>query len=1354
MTALYMSLVHLSKKILLLFGIILILLNQSSAQKSQFHFFSNADNISSPIIKQLYQDEDGFIWILGAKADRYDGYNFVPANGQKNGLPNFFNEDFYAVTSKGIIHKSDSHFYLQKLHNWQIDSIAFKKVLPEHGYFPQPFVHELVNGELLFSYIDSLSNSLHFLRLEGNQLVRHQETSAFAEKLNYYNFQLLSNSKGHFYLTDELRENLLQYSSDGQLLARIPLPDTEAFELTFRKIGGDTILFFSGNEVFELNNDTHSFQRHPVNDATASIQNINDIVSDKEGNLWICGHDRNLLFYHKEKGQIYNYKKELIKQIPRRIILYGLMVDQTGVVWIKTVLGVIKVVPQNVLFDTYFDKENPKCNGYCSFRGITEGDRGDIYASFYDGIFKIDQAEKTAENPYPNHFHTPRGLAWKGGKLLLNDGSMLDLKTGLTDPTVKPIRDYSMDIGELETDRKGIYWNAQNDSVYVLNDNTTPLAWESLFYIPDSKYRYQLHYGHKSEILWTGDGNRLFGYHTKDKLLTTSVPFSDRENIISIYEDVDGWLWLGMDNGLVHYNPITEKIKQHYTTLEGLSDNYVCGILPEGDSCLWFSTNVGLSRFSKKSKQFLNFYEQDGLTNNEFNRSSSYRAKDGQLFFGGIQGINAFYPEQIMKNYQHQKNIGKLVLSSFSRTDEKKQTIITELLNLNQHQLECYHWNKSITFEFTLSDYRNTAKNKYSYFLEGFENNWSTPTKYNFAKYPYLPAGEYTFRVKVLDAKGYWNPNELSIPLIVYPPWWLTQWAYGAYVFFAIALLYSGYRLLRYRINLENQYRFEQNEARRLKELDTFKSRLFTNITHEFRTPLTVILGMSEELLNSFKLLGLNKREQFTHQTELIQRNSQSLLDLVNQLLDLSKLQHKAFQPQLQNDDIIPFLNYVTTSFQAYANQQNIRLHFKNTLLDLCMDFDPNLLQQVIVNLISNAIKFTPSGGQITININRFQEEQNKVDFLVIMIQDSGIGIPSEKLKNIFDLFYQVDGSTTRHGEGTGIGLAHTKELIELMQGNISVESESGKGTVFRIQLPINNQMKPTAVSSTLIHAKIPIENRPISHDNISSNQKQNKNNTLSLLLLIEDNPDVISYLKVCLQHKYQIEIALNGQTGIEKALELIPDLIISDVMMPEKDGLEVCKLLKENEKTSHVPVILLTAKADQASRLAGLQKGADSYLSKPFHKEELLIRINNLLLRQQQMAHYFRQKYQENDSPPAMLPLINNAQLKTEEVFLQKLSTILEKHYMDKAFGLSQLCQKLRLSRSQLFRKLKALTGESPANYIKNYRLKQAKSLLENTDLNVSEVAWQTGFSSLSHFSRSFQAAFGETPSAISNSL
>ena len=534
----------------------------------------------------------------------------------------------------------------------------------------------------------------------------------------------------------------------------------------------------------------------------------------------------------------------------------------------------------------------------------------------------------------------------------------------------------------------------------------------------------------------------------------------------------------------------------------------------------------------------------------------------------------------------------------------------------------------------------------------------------------------------------------------------------------------------------ENQMRTEQ-----LEEMDQLKTRLYTNITHEFRTPLTVIMGINNELLETNQKLNIaeTKKDKIFQNQQLIQRNSQNLLNLVNQLLGLSKADNQQLELQLVQGDIIPFLNYLTESFYSKAKEKNIRLVFYTELRNLIMDYDEQKMQHIVYNLLSNALKFTAENGKIVMHASLMEGGDDKA--LQIKVSDTGIGISQEKLPHIFDRFYQVDDSQTRHHEGSGIGLSLTKEIVKLMDGQISVESMKEEGTVFTVLLPV----KTTAA----------IQTKPKDYHlpkTLASSDKELLSNEIKVLafddkpsvLIVEDNKDVSNYLKQILENTYQITEVINGEVGISTAIETIPDLIISDVMMPIKDGYQLTETLKKDRRTSHIPIILLTAKATQGDKVEGLKQGADAYLHKPFDKEELLIRVQRLLENRLALRKHYTAKYSSD-------PTEKQSQLpkheEREEQFLDQLNEIILKDIKNSRLNLDCLSKKLGISQSQLYRKLKALTGDTPNTFIRNIRLHKSLLLLQETELNISEIGYEVGFTNPSYFSKSFNKKYGKSP-------
>lgn len=537
-------------------------------------------------------------------------------------------------------------------------------------------------------------------------------------------------------------------------------------------------------------------------------------------------------------------------------------------------------------------------------------------------------------------------------------------------------------------------------------------------------------------------------------------------------------------------------------------------------------------------------------------------------------------------------------------------------------------------------------------------------------------------------------------------------------------------------------------EADHLTELDDIKTKFYTNITHEFRTPLTVILGLTNP---SVKFTSARIKDSIP----LIRRNGIRLLQLVNQMLDLSKLEANSMQVNYVQSNIIPFIHNVIEPFTHLANKKNIEFQFLTELNELIIDFDLEKMESILSNILSNALKFTPHAGSIKLYLSIFSNKKNTTNFgyspipefefnssniLKIQVEDNGPGIKSEELPHIFERFYQVETNSLTHNEGSGIGLLLVKELVDLLSGKLFISSSPGKGTKLTLLLPISRKAAYTDYKELGLQKKLIDENQttfPISAEEVSITKE------LPLLLIIEDNNDVADYIHSVVEKRYQVLRAKNGTLGINEALEQIPDIIISDILMPEKDGYEVCSVLKKDFRTSHIPIVLLTAKTDKESQITGFEKGADAYIAKPFDPRELLIRLQKLI----EIRETLRAKYKT-------LALVSDLNVKEakdpEEQFLLKTQNILSKCHSEDNFSSDELSKQLGVSRSQLFRKLKALTGLSATHLINFYRLSVAKQKIKNTGLNISEIAYEVGFKDPAYFTRLFSKEFGNSPTSF----
>ncbi len=819
----------------------------------------------------------------------------------------------------------------------------------------------------------------------------------------------------------------------------------------------------------------------------------------------------------------------------------------------------------------------------------------------------------------------------------------------------------------------------------------------------------------KKQTFWIGtmqgliqfdSANRTFQFHRNNPKDIHSLASNEIKTIAHDPSDPEV-IWIATNGrGLDRLNTRTGDFL-HYTEKDGLPDETIYGILNNGKEELWLSTNKGLCSFNLQSHYIQTYSALDGLQDNEFNTRSFFKGKDNEFIFGGIYGLNRFYPDQLFEsNYQPMTSIIGVKVNNESITYHPQSEILSHAI---EEATDIYISPDVKMVSFTVSglDLSAPENTNYQYKLENYDENWNTIGKERVITFTNLPYGDFKLRIRSSNRSGKWSDKTRDITIHMIAPLWQRWWAYTAYAAILILVIIS---IFKFQLKRENSKR----ESQRLQELDTLKTRLFTNITHEFRTPITVISGMAGMIPN---------QEQYTG---AIQKNADNLLQMVNQILDLAKLESNKLEVNYINGNIVEYIKYLTESLRSNALQQNKHLSFHSSHDVIVMDYDEMKTRHIIYNLLSNALKFTKSEDRIDVRITL-----NGVTEIWVEVEDSGIGIAKEKLPYIFDRFYQADNSSTKAAQGTGIGLALCHELIRLLGGRLQVKSDIGLGSTFGFALLIKN------VSSQGSYTAIPEILEPELPFQRSNGLEATFDEKKPLLLLVEDNYEIARFIELLLEGSYSIVHAENGQRGIEEAILRIPDVIISDVMMPLKNGYEVTETLKTDIRTSHIPIILLTAKASQSDRNEGLEKGADAYLHKPFDKAELQIRLRKLIELRRNLISKFKGLEVSDDSFHEL-----------ENQFLQQVKNAVIENINKSEFKIEDLENSMKLSKMQLYRKLKALTGMSPSIVVRDIRLNEAIKLIRKGELSVSEVAYEVGFSDPSYFTRAFKEKFGTAPS------
>ena len=760
-------------------------------------------------------------------------------------------------------------------------------------------------------------------------------------------------------------------------------------------------------------------------------------------------------------------------------------------------------------------------------------------------------------------------------------------------------------------------------------------------------------------------------------------------------------------------------------------------MLEDEDGRLWLGTPNGLSRAIISSGKaglkvnFTNYSEMDGLQGRQFTEDAALRTRGGELIFGGANGFNLFRPRDLGQN----KLVPRLVFTDFQLFNRSVRPgfpaggkhVLTSAVTTNP-SIVLQASDNVFSIEFATLSFIQPGKNQYKYKLEGFNKDWlTTDADDRKVTFTNLDAGDYVFRVIASNNDGLWNKKGISLNIRVLPPFWKSPIAYSLYAVAIVLLLLATRRLIQERERMKFAITQTREEARRSKELDMLKTKFFTNVSHELRTPLSLILAPVEKL--SEKAVDAQERRQF----DLIQRNARRLLNLVNQLLDFRKLEVNEIRFQPTEGDIVRFVKNTVFSFSDLSEKKDIRLTFHSNAPGLETVFDHDKLEKILFNLLSNAIKFTLGPGDVSVTVD--VGEAGEEHMVEIRVEDTGIGIPVEKQELIFERYFQSDLPNTIINQGSGIGLAITKEFVRIHGGTVSVDSEVGKGSCFVVALPLKK--RSGEVVKEMIRETV---------ESVAPDDDMQAGSELSgkpLILIVEDNEDFRFYLKDNLKHSYAVIEASTGEEGWHKAMAQRPVLIVADIMMPGLNGLEFCKMVKSDPRVSQTPVILLTARSDDEQFLEGFEAGADDYIPKPFNFQVLESRIRNLISSRQKLRALLASGTGLKASEIEITPL--------DQQFLRDMIQAIERNISNADFTVVDLARELGVSRSQLFTRVQTVTQKSPLEVIREIRLQHAAQLLEKSQLSVSEIAYQVGFNNPKYFARYFRELYQVLPSEYS---
>lgn len=1071
------------------------------------------------------------------------------------------------------------------------------------------------------------------------------------------------------------------------------------------------------------------------------LENSQGVIIDRKNDLWFYTQEGPLLKYQHSSGTTLQFDdvKDLV---------FFIYPGSDDVLWIGTFNGLYRFTFSGNKFlrigDLPFKPENPAPVG-TSVREIAENWDGKIFAlENYGPLLKIDRSsnqlipvlENFPESNQPINLTSLLIPSKSYGGMDFVLGSRLGLllwnsqKGDFYQPKYEPANKAIIHLYQTDKAEEVLGINDENE-FFTINLQTLNISEEGTISDLDFKP-----IALKDNHIYGNFEGGLARFNLKTYQIDQLFQLEKNQDVIG--EDIrsiifsDTIIWLGTFEGLYGLDSENFDLKFYFNKKNGLRGEIIYAMVADEEG-LWLGTDNGLSFINPFTGFTSSFFEWDGLSHNEFNTRSTLTDKDGLIWMGGLNGINVFDPSDLKNRQLEPKSLYLNSVSIFKNTNDLVQHHhISSSDVIGKIVLEPGANSFFAEVEHNITSLSNASV--YSWYLEGLEPTWHNQSGVPQINYSYLLPGNYTLRIKAKDFRGLPASNELRIPIQIMEFWYFRTWAKMLWIsLFGLSVFF----IARYIFNRK----LDRLQVLQLEELDRQKSHLYTNITHEFRTPLTVILGLSDLPEKS----SFSKGELLVKFNK-IKKGGKQLLDLVNQLLDLARLESGEVVLDAQPVKIEEFLKHLVFSFDSVAEAKGIKLlfQFEGDKEELFI-ISPRQFQQVVSNLLSNALKFTPKGG--VVKVKAFILQSPRPDHFTLMCEviDSGPGIPPQKAEVIFDRFHRLNTELTNDTPGSGIGLSLAKELVELMGGTIGVKtSKVGAAFFFKLSLKKSDYSKESTFNVEKFTRSVSIPESEFSSGTEATDKTDS--GVLALdegkpqILIVEDHPDVLHYIRSCIPKKYKTHIARDGEQGYEKALKLVPDLIVSDVMMPGMDGYSLCDQLKNKRATSHIPILLLTARIDEDSRLEGFKKGADAYLSKPFIKEELLLRIDNMT----RLTHNLKSKFQ-NFNPENLEP---NSLLSEEDQFMADFYKVVESRYSNAELTVEEIAEMLHLSRSQFYRKIKALTGNTPTLLLRDFRLDKSQKVFEqNSGKNISEVAYLVGFSNPKYFSKVYFEKFQTRP-------
>ncbi|QZT36663.1 response regulator [Halosquirtibacter xylanolyticus] len=1362
--------------------------------------FNASQGFTRNSVSTISQDKRGIIWIGTPNGlFQYDGYQFDKYHHKFNDKNSLLHNgiilsyadssgEMWFVTSKGLSIYNPELKKFRNMEGWPyLDITSIKEVSENHFIIG-------TNDGLFSAKKDSNKDNLELIEIP-------LMNTSLKSPLHVACMEITSDNK----LIVGINRSLIYWDIETLKKDGVPIPDpvlvpnnTQSKITSVEEIPSYGYVIGTKSALYYSKSLMAFKKMNPLLQSKKTNLVVKDMVLDHKGELWI-GTERNGLLQFNPRNETFTqhmHKSNDPNSIGSNHVR-TMFEDHSGVLWIGTVRGGLNNtnIERQPFMHFYHRNNDPSSLSSNLIDGLCEDHNGNLWVGTFDkGINVID----FKENDYTIYHPTlPQGVTRilsvtqdRHGRIYCgsNKPGLLSFKWDNIQKKISDLqhieitdslkRTYS-NISKIYIDSSGIFWmGVHNTKLGLVRYNPNSERGKVLYFDGQTQTNHTS-IGHIVDIceddnndLWVATYNEgLFRVriNKKTRLPYRFIPYAHHEKkqnsisnnqAFSVMQASDKKIWVGLFGGGINSILPPKKNQQleinHYSLNEGMPDDVIYGIVESPKGSLWISSNYGISKLNLKTKQFTNYDIEDGLQANNFRKYAYFKGRSGRVYFGGINGVTAFHPEQINKNklkpkilitgmevFHHKLEIGK--------DQEHLPTINSDISSIKDITLK--HNQNTFTLNFVGLHYSSPDKNKFKYKLEGFDNQWIySNSNRRFASYANMNPGTYTFIVTTANSDGVWADETATITITIRPPWWQTWWAYIIYATLIIASLMLFRRVILMKQRYVNKLNLERVEKDKIQEVNREKLEFFTNVSHEFKTPLTLITGPVSDILESNEHLSNRTKNDLS----LIKTNADRLLRLINQLIDFRRVEAGHLSLNKENDDYVMFVSHIINSFQKIAEKKGTSLEFSHNIIKQYGNFDKDKLEKVLYNIISNAIKNTPQGGKVNVLVQTMDEHKqttsneiywgvdNQLERCVeIRIVNTGSTIEKDRIPMLFERFYTNNETdeTQNIFSSSGIGLTLTKGLVELHKGKLGVMSRNGE-TSFIIRIPLEEHI-------------VIEDNREFTTETISISREkgdtiksllneQGQENKKPLLLVVDDHQEIRDFISQILSSKYEIIEAVNGKDAYDKVMKVIPDLIISDVMMPEMDGLELCKKIKTNEITNHIPVILLTAKTAIEHRIQGIEMGADSYIPKPFNVRHLETRIEKLMELRDALQEKFKNNFLLIDKAPTGM---KESDLK----FIKLAENVIKENIMEENFSVESLGKELAYSRMQLYRKMKNITGLSPNEFIRNYRLKQAAKMLQEGELSVTEVLYQVGFSNKSYFTKCFKELYNETPKEYS---